>query len=316
MRRWIGLAVSLALLALLWAKVDVRAILAATRGADPWRLGLGLFMAVPLTLVTAWRFGLISRTPIAVGAALRLVLAASTLNLVLPSKMGDIAKAWVLRQKYAFDGGDALALVVLEKMIDMAALLVWGVLALWIVADSPAMLMLAVVLAGLLALLLAALAPLPLATGLVRLATPWLPGPLRAAAADFAGRWEAIIRWFWRDRGHAAFVALVSLLLWAGHLAQIWLFARSLAPGVPLLSSMACATLAILAGLLPFTVAGVGTRDAAIVLLFAPWLSAGQGAALGVLATTRYLLPALAGLPFMSDYWARRADMRAGDGHG
>jgi glycosyltransferase 2 family protein len=80
---------------------------------------------------------------------------------------------------------------------------------------------------------------------------------------------------------------------------------------VPFLDNMAFATLAILAGLLPFTMAGIGTRDAAILFLYAPWLSAGQAAVLGVLATLRYLLPAIAGLPFMGDYLDRR---RMGDG--
>lgn len=69
---------------------------------------------------------------------------------------------------------------------------------------------------------------------------------------------------------------------------------------------MAFATLAILAGLLPFTMAGIGTRDAAILFLYAPYLSAGQAAVLGVLATVRYLAPALAGLPFMGDYLHRK----------
>jgi len=32
---------------------------------------------------------------------------------------------------------------------------------------------------------------------------------------------------------------------------------------------------------------------------------------LGVLATSRYLIPALAGLPFIRDYWAERARVDA-----
>lgn len=41
----------------------------------------------------------------------------------------------------------------------------------------------------------------------------------------------------------------------------------------------------------------------AIVYFFRAWLSPAQCAALGMLATLRYLLPAIVGLPFVSDYW-------------
>ena len=54
-----------------------------------------------------------------------------------------------------------------------------------------------------------------------------------------------------------------------------------------------------LAGLLPLTFAGVGTRDAALVLLYQPYFSTPTAVALGILCTLRYLLPAVAGLPFI-----------------
>ena len=52
---------------------------------------------------------------------------------------------------------------------------------------------------------------------------------------------------------------------------------------------------AICAGLYP-NVAGVGTRDAALIVLFAPYLDAPTAAVLGILCTLRYLIPGLAGL--------------------
>jgi uncharacterized membrane protein YbhN (UPF0104 family) len=63
--------------------------------------------------------------------------------------------------------------------------------------------------------------------------------------------------------------------------------------------------LAILVGLLPFTFAGIGTRDAAIVFFYRSFLSAPVAAALGLLFTLRYLVPALAGLPLLGRYMAQ-----------
>lgn len=305
MKRLIALAVSLIILAIIWWSVDMRAIGAAIAAADPIWLLLGLAMVVPLTLVTALRFMMLSRTPLRLGSATRLILSASTLNLVLPSKMGDLAKSYVLTSKYGFDGKLALALVVMEKMLDMAALLFWGVLAmLWLGRDEPWLLLAAVATGGLLLLLIVLLSPLGLSRWLIGLAARLLPGKIGRWVGGFGGEWQEAVRWFWSRRGRMLGVVAVSIALWAAHLAQFWLFAQALAP-VPFLDNMAFATLAILAGLLPLTMAGVGTRDGAILFLYRDFLAPGQAAVLGVLATLRYLLPAIAGLPFMGDYLQR-----------
>ena len=69
---------------------------------------------------------------------------------------------------------------------------------------------------------------------------------------------------------------------------------------VRFITNLALSSLAILAGLLPLTFAGVGTRDAALVYLYQPYFSASVGAALGILCTSRYFIPALVGLPFLN----------------
>jgi hypothetical protein len=268
-------------------------------------LGVGLAAVIPLTLGTAWRFRLLSRAPLGLGAATRLILSASTLNLILPSKMGDLAKSVVLARRYGFDGKFALALVSVEKMFDMASLLFWGVLALlWVNNGSVLLMLAALALFGLLALLVLLLSPLSVIPDLVEALAPKLPAKVGRVAAGFGGEWSNVVAWLWSDGRRLGLVIAASLLLWAGHLAQFWLFAQALGH-VPFLDNMAFATLSILAGLLPFTMAGIGTRDGAILFFYQPWLEPGQAAVLGVLATTRYLLPALAGVPFMRDFWEK-----------
>lgn len=310
MGRAFSIAISLLILGLLWWRVDVLAIVDAARGADPLWLAAGVCAVIPLTVGTALRFRMLSRTALGMGAAMRLILSASTLNLFLPSKLGDLAKGWVLGRRYGYDPGLALALVVFEKLLDLASLLFWGVLALlWMRPHDPLFLAGAAVSALMLMLLAAMLSPWAAAMGLARLAH-LLPARLAAPAATMAEQWRGLTGWFWGERRRAIHTILLSLMLWAGHLAQFWLFTRALGV-VPLIGNMAAATLSILAGLLPFTMAGIGTRDAAIVYFYHGWLSPGQCAMLGVLATLRYVLPALAGLPFVGDYWHRRRGAEA-----
>lgn len=312
MKKLVGLLVSLILLAVIWWQVDLDAILAAMAAANPWWLAAGLATIVPLTLLTAHRFGMLTRTPIGLWPATRLILGASTLNLVLPSKLGDLAKGLALTGRYGFDTKLAIAIVVMERSLDMAALLFWGVLALLWVGWGNGWLMLAAAgTGGLLILLIVLLSPWPMASRMIAFAGRIAPGGVGRWLTGFADEWQEAVVWFWSDRRRVAGVAAVSLLIWGGHLAQFWLFAQALGH-VPFLDNMAFATLAILAGLLPFTMAGIGTRDAAILFLYAPYLTPGAAAVLGILATLRYLIPAIAGLPFMGDYLNRtRQEPRA-----
>ncbi len=304
MRRIAALAVSLIMLALLWWLVEPAAIWRAAARADPTWLALGIAAVVPLTLATALRFRLISGGSVDVGLATRLTLSASTLNLVLPSKMGDLAKALVLTRRHAFEGADAVALVVFEKLLDLASLLLLGVIALlWIAPNDPLFLLGTTAAAGMLLLLAALLSPIGAATLLARLAA-FMPPFIAKRLLRLTDGWDARCRIFWSQPARAWGIVLLSIAIWAGHLGQFWLYANALAP-VPLLGTMAAATLSILVGLAPFTMAGIGTRDAAILYFFREWLSPGQAATLGLLATLRYVLPAIGGLPFMSDFYRK-----------
>ena len=94
---------------------------------------------------------------------------------------------------------------------------------------------------------------------------------------------------------------------------QIWLFIVALNGVVPFMTSLALTPLAILAGLLPLTIAGVGTRDVALIALYQPYFAVATGAALGLLCTTRYLVPVVLGLPFITRYWSQLSDVAVDD---
>ena len=82
----------------------------------------------------------------------------------------------------------------------------------------------------------------------------------------------------------------------------------------PPLAVMVWPSVPILAGLLPVpTFGGAGTRDGALVALYAPYFAAPVALALGLLCTARYLLPAIGGLPFAGKYLAEVKTMKKDD---
>ena len=305
MKRLVALLVSLGILGIIYWRMDVARIGPVFRNCDPLWLGLSLGLLVPLIWMTAWR--LVQLMPggarLGIGESNRLTLAASVLNLVLPSKMGDLAKAWFIKERGHASASLALALVVFEKTCDLLSLLLWCAFGLLLYPQKDALfwIMTAGVMVG-------------LAGGVALLGSPALAGLAFRAGARLAPArartkleqlqlaWREMHAYFWHDRARLALVCATSIFIWFLHLLQIWMFILALRAHAPFLASLALAPLAILAGLLPLTLAGIGTRDAALILFYHPFLDAPTAAALGILCTLRYVLPAVGGLPFVPRY--------------
>ncbi|MDQ2919087.1 MAG: flippase-like domain-containing protein [Verrucomicrobiota bacterium] len=263
------------------------------RDCDRSWMTLALAMVLPLTLLTAWRLQqLMPRAgQLRFGEANRLILTASVLNLILPSKMGDIAKAWFMKERGHLAGSLAFALVVFEKTCDMLSLLLWCAFGLLLYPAKDALfwgVTAAVSVAFLFGLLL---------LGQPRFAAFFFE---RVHLTRLSEAWREMHDYFWSSKSRLTSVALTSIFIWFLHLLQIWMFIRALKAYAPFLANLALSPLAILAGLLPLTFAGIGTRDAALILFYRPYFDAPTAAALGLLCTARYILPALAGLPFVS----------------
>ena len=249
----------LLLFALYW-HADWRAVAAAVANLQSAPLALALLLFVPQTLVSAcrWKWLVARVAGISLAEAARHTLAASAWNLITPSKLGDFSKAAML----GLPSGSrrrAAGLVLIEKGCDVAALcLLWAVGFLCQTSEQ----------------------------GLLPIVTVLFAMMLIAAALKMHMS---------RDRLAAG---AASLVLWTLHLWQIDLFLK--AAGVDVAWHVAAARIpaAIFAGLLPLSFCGLGTRDAALVWLFADTASASTMAAVGLLTATRYLIPGAAGIPW------------------
>ena len=308
MKRWLSIGISFCILILIYGKIDLDGFLDVLKNSDRLWMPLSLGMVIPLTLLTAWRLQLLmpGGTGLDFAEANRLILASSVLNMVLPSKMGDLAKAYFMRDKGQLNGSLALSLVVFEKACDLLSLLLWCVLGLILYPEKNWLygIMTIVVTIGLgMGLLL--LGSKSLAQIGFQFAITIVPKSftaLKLKIQNFQTGWGEMHDYFWADQIQLFRITSLSILIWFFHLFQIWLFILALNAWTPFLTNLALSPLAILAGLLPLTFAGVGTRDAAIILFYQPYFNAPTGAALGLLCTSRYLLPALGGLPFLGQY--------------
>lgn len=306
-RKLVGVAVSLLILGVIYWQIDIGALYQALgRTRLDWLL-IGIAMIVPTTMLTAWRLDLLmpAGRRLGIDESNRLVLVASVLNMVLPSKLGDVAKAHAMTRRGHLDGPAALALVVFEKAWDVLALLAWCVFGLLAAPLAPEIRWPALLVIGTgFAVGLPMLSMPAVAERILAILGRVAPAGIADRIADLGGSWRATLDRFWADRWRAAGLIALSVFIWFLHLVQIWLFILALRVEAPFFANLALTPLAIFVGLLPFTFAGIGTRDAALIFFFQPWLLPPAAAALGLLCTLRYVIPALGGLPFAATYLA------------
>lgn len=321
MKKIISLTVSLLILAIIYSKIDFSGLIQIFQNCSAFWMSVSLGMVVPLTALTAWRLQQLAPagTRLEFAEANRLILVASTLNMVLPSKMGDIAKAYFMRNSLRnsfpprsnLNSSLSLSLVIFEKACDMLSLLLWCAFGLllypqkdwlfWIMTISIA----SGFVAGVLLLSYRRFAQLFFVS-----VSRFAPKKLKLKLDKLRFSWNEMHDYFWSDKTQLAKITATSIFIWFCHLLQIWFFILALKAQTPFLANLALSPLAILAGLLPLTFAGVGTRDAALILFYQPYFDAQTGAALGLLCTSRYLIPALAGLPFLGKYLLSIRDWR------
>jgi uncharacterized protein (TIRG00374 family) len=219
--------------------------------------------------------------------------------------MGDIAKAYFMRDRGHLEGSLALSLVVFEKACDMLSLLLWCVFGLFLYPQKDALFWIMTgAVSSMLILGALLLGSAKFASFFFGTASEFAPGKLRAKLRKLSASWSEMHAYFWSSKARLAKITVTSVFIWFLHLLQIWMFILALKAWAPFLSNLALSPLAILAGLLPIpTFGGAGTRDGALIYLYAPYFGAPVALALGLLCTARYLLPAIGGLPFIGQYF-------------
>ena len=299
----ISLVASGLLLGFLYSRLDVRLIAQALLRADRLWLAISIAIILPITVLRAARFLWVAPAGALPGLAeaLRLTLVASALNLFAPAKAGDLVKGYFVAKRSDTSPGVSLALVIYERVCDLFALIFWCVLG-WVIGQplaarlgAPFWMLLGVFGAGCAILLLS-----DRAAAMVRaIVTRVRPRGRLGALLGLAEGWPDLLLLLRKRR---RWIVLISLGLWLAHLFQIWLFTVALSTEVPFFVCASLSAVALMAGQVPFTLAGLGARDVALVLLMSPYMPSESAAALGILIVTRGLIPALIGMPFTWPY--------------
>ena len=299
---WLRLAVTAAILWWLSSRIDMRAALSAIGAISMPHLALVLALVALDRAVMIWRWLLLLRAAdvrVSGAEAARLFLVSSFVGSFLPAGVGgDAARAWGLSQLTA-RLGDALASVVVDRVLGVLSLAAMGAVGLAVSASGNAT---GRVVAAVAVVSLACIGAF-WADAVLRWAVP--PhrhgGPLARRLlrlADAVARYRA-------HRGALAAVMAWSLGVQFLRITQAYVLGDGLGMHVPFSYYLVFMPLGLLMLLLPVSVSGFGVPQGVIVWLLRP---AGVPDALSFALSTLIVLTGLAGnLPGLV-LWLRRAE--------
>ncbi len=285
-------AVSATLVWLLLSRIDMERVALVLRHAGyPWLIAaFAVTCCIPFFTVWRWMGVLRTQKEMNVGffVALRAILMANVLNSFLPSKAGDGAKAFYLRKKGGLTRG--FGTIVIERSVDFTVLGVLGIAGycmsgvLW--GLFTGLFLLAAMACLFSVVFFLPLDRLPLPSGIIQtlstlpqLYKSWLRSPMAVV--------QTVLASFccWSMAG-----LIVCCLVSAFNTGVSWGYAYGVFP------------MAILAGLVPLTVSGVGTRDSAFVFLLAGRMPLEEATLVGLGYTVfAYWLLSLISLPIV--FW-------------
>lgn len=285
-RKLILLAITAIIFIVLFLQIDPAIAwntLTAAR-VDILLLCAGISLLFPMLCALRWMWLMDALgAPIRFRDSLVIILAAWPLATVTPAKSGDLIKIVFLRNvlPYTKTGGIILAERILDVMVLSFSALLGGLWLgqLWIATLGG------LLVAGMVSFLVLSASPL----------ICLFPESIRTKVLDVL---EAS-RQMYSSPKTFLLCTLVTVLNWFLSYFQTWLCFLALGGTVSLLFTIAALPIAIFAGLLPITLAGMGTRDSALIVLFQGITPYEINVAVGILYSIfGYWWLTLVGLPF------------------
>jgi uncharacterized protein (TIRG00374 family) len=303
-KRYIKLLLSVLLsgviLWLIYRKMDFTQLAATFRQIRPLPAAVFLLSFIPQFYLATLRWKVMTERIGGVKQSLnrsfRQVVGSYSANLVIPGKMGEFVRIpWMRKLPLKTP---VLILVLLEKSLDLLAVILnlFVFLLIYILLNNNKIPVLNLIVLVLGLILLAVIFFYLFRKKISLWIEHRFAGYLGRKSSDFFYfRWKQVMGHF--DR-HLRWYLLISILLWLVQGFEFFIIFWMFGVKVSLVSVYAGCFLALLAGALPISIAGLGPRDAVIITFFQGVAPYETLAGVGLMSLSRIVIAALVGLPF------------------
>jgi uncharacterized membrane protein YbhN (UPF0104 family) len=283
------LSITLTIFYLLFTKIDFYSVVEVLSHANLFYLLIALLLMVIVVLVIAKRWQTLLETMgyyFQYKECFNLIMAGFPLTSITPSKSGDVIKAYYLKDK--IPASKTVGSVITERMFDVLTLVLFSLIGMMFCEKYELAGVAFVIFFCIIAIFLLARAGFDF-----RL-------PIKSSWNEKIQNLILSTKLLTKDKKAFLFILSYSILIWFISIVQTLAFFYALDINVPLVFAMANIPIAIFIGLIPVTLGGMGTRDAAIIFLFSEYATSSELLGVGILFSVfRYWLISLIGIPFM-----------------
>jgi hypothetical protein len=124
-RFWLSVALGFVLLLLAFRDVELRQMIGLLGRVNPWPLGACLPLYALVLWLRSWRWKYFLRSQVETSAnqLFSIVAIGYLANNLLPARLGDLARAWLVGEKVGVSKSAAFATVLVERLFDAVATL-------------------------------------------------------------------------------------------------------------------------------------------------------------------------------------------------
>ena len=279
--------ITLIIFCLIFTKIDIHEVIKILSHADPLYLLISLLILFAPIIVTIKRWHTILKVmgyAIQLRTCLNVLMAALPLASITPSKSGDIVRAYYLKEKIPIS--KTIGSVLTERVFDIFKLVLFSLIGM-VFCQKYEMAFIALI--TLLCIVI-----------LFFIEHTDFHLTIRESWNVKLQNMGLSMKTLTRDKKAFSIIMFYTLLIWFLAIIQTLIFFYALGISIPVIFAMASIPIAIFIGLVPVTLGGMGTRDAAIIFLFSQYAAPSQLLGVGILFSVfRYWLPSLLGIPFM-----------------
>ena len=214
----------------------------------------------------------------------KITIATYTLNVMIPSKGGDFIKAFSLRDILPISQG--IGIVILERLIDLFILCLIVLIGSVLLNNQELML----ISSSMLLLFMISIIIM------IKLSNLHMRNNFLKKLNDIG----CVAKSLFNNKKYTLFIALIGAIIWFGSAFQAYILYRALGVNIPFVYTIEVMPIVIFVGFIPITIAGMGTREAALIYFFSTYASDSTNITVGLLfCLLRYWVLALLGIPFI-----------------
>ena len=279
--------ITLSIFYIIFTKIDFYSVMEVLLYANVFYLFIAIVLSLMVILLGVKRWQIILNTmnySVPFSKCFTVVMGALPLTSITPSKSGDVIKAYYLRKEIPIS--KTIGSVLTERVFDVFALVLFSLIGMIFCQRFE--------LAGI------AFAVLFGITAIFFIPHVHFNVPANGSWTNKLYNIILSMKTLTKDKKAFSSVMLCSLLSWFLAIVQTLILFYAIGVKIPLLFVVANIPIAIFIGMLPITLGGMGTRDAAIIFLFPEYATPCELLSVGILfSVVRYWMLSLIGIPFM-----------------